>query len=343
MNLFLTKPEEKKLEELQREVKERWQYVRVTSILMLSKGFSADQTSKILGIDDNSVYRYQKCFKEESLEALLSRDYKINAYKLDHVSVLKVKEELTNKLYLTSKEVCQWVEDTFEITYTEQGMIRLLHDLGFSYKKTKSIPCEASKEKQETFLKDLDLYLSEQNTATYYTDGVHPTHNTRSLYGWISTGKEFEIPTVSGRDRININGAVEASNPTDVIIEVSETINAESTKLLYQKIIEANLDKDKIYIISDNARYYRNKELAKWIENTKIIQVFLPPYSPNLNLIERLWKFMRKKAIDPIFYRTKEKFREGILLFFKNIENYKIELETLLTLNFRVINSQFNI
>ena len=128
-----------------------------------------------------------------------------------------------------------------------------------------------------------------------------------------------------------------------VIIEISETINAQSSKLLYQKIIEANPDKDKIYIISDNAKYYRNKELAKWVEKTKIIQIFLPPYSPNLNLIERLWKFMRKKAIDPIFYRTKEKFREGIFSFFQNIQDYQSELKSLLTLNFRAINSQFKI
>ena len=77
------------------------------------------------------------------------------------------------------------------------------------------------------------------------------------------------------------------------------------------------------------------------VENTLIVQVFLPPYSPNINLIERLWKFMRKKAIDPIFYRTKEKFRLGILSFFENIAQYETELKSLLTLNFRTIDSQF--
>ena len=195
--------------------------------------------------------------------------------------------------------------------------------------------------KQLDFLEDLDVILKESNSVIYFTDGVHPTHNTRSLNGWIEKGKEHEIPTVSGRNRVNINGAVNAKKVTDVIIEVSETINAESTKRLYQKIIDANPKKTTIYVIADNARYYKNKELNKWIENTPIIQVFLPPYSPNLNLIERLWKFMRKKAIDPIFYRTKVEFKEGILKFFKNIAQYETELKSLLTLNFHVINSQF--
>ncbi|MBS5552872.1 MAG: transposase [Bacteroides sp.] len=83
-----------------------------------------------------------------------------------------------------------------------------------------------------------------------------------------------------------------------------------------------------------------SKELKKWVEGTRIRQIFLPPYSPNLNLIERLWKFLRKKVINTGFYRTKEKFRQAINRFFENIGDYKEELESLLTLKFRLCNSQ---
>ncbi|WP_410492497.1 transposase [Capnocytophaga sp. oral taxon 863] len=66
----------------------------------------------------------------------------------------------------------------------------------------------------------------------------------------------------------------------------------------------------------------------------------MPPYSPNLNLIERLWKFLRKKVINTGFYRNKTESRDAIRNFFDNIYTYKKELESLLTLNFRLINSQ---
>lgn len=124
----------------------------------------------------------------------------------------------------------------------------------------------------------------------------------------------------------------------DVIALDCESVNAASTRELYQKVLEKNSDADIIYIITDNARYYRNRELMEWLETTKIKPVFLPPYSPNL--IERLWKFMRKKVINTCFYRTKEKFRQAILQFFENIDQYKPELETLLTLKFRLAKSQ---
>lgn len=338
----LTPSEKHQLQGLQRTLRERWAYVRVTSILMLSDGFSVHQISTILGIDDNSIYRYQKAYKQLDLVQFLTRDYQGYFGKLDSIQLGKLSSELTNQLYTTTQAVCDWVQATFGVSYSPSGMSKLLHRLGFTYKKTKSVPCKADKAKQEAFLEQLEELLSEQESVVYFTDGVHPTHNTRSLNGWIPKGKEHEIPTVSGRDRVNINGAVNAKKPEQIIIEEGKSINAQNTQALYQKLIEAHPEAKTIYVIADNARYNRNKLLREWVENTKIIQVFLPPYSPNLNLIERLWKFMRKKVIDPIFYRTKDEFRAKILSFFQNIAQYKDELNSLLTLNFHVIKSQFN-
>jgi transposase len=94
-----------------------------------------------------------------------------------------------------------------------------------------------------------------------------------------------------------------------------------------------------IYIISDKARYCRNKELNKWLDGTEIKQIFLPPYSPDLNLIEQLWRFLRKKVINTHFYRTKDLFKKAVRIFFENISDYKLELESLLRLNFKLCNS----
>ncbi|NJK83667.1 MAG: IS630 family transposase [Saprospiraceae bacterium] len=342
MSITINTDEKLALKKLQKQVQERWLYVRITSILMLSEGFSVFQISNILGIDDNSVYRYQKAYNELDLTVFLSRDYQGYFGKLDSVQLGKLCAELNSKLYTSTQEVCLYVQKTFGVKYSCQGMCHLLERLGFSYKKTKSVPCKADKSKQEAFLEQLAVLLAEEDTVVYYTDGVHPTHNTRSLNGWILKGEEREIPTVSGRDRVNINGAVNARKPCEVFIEEGKTIDAQNTKALYEQLIQANPTAKKIYVIADNARYNRNKVLQEWLENTKIVQVFLPPYSPNLNLIERLWKFTRKKIIDPIFYRTKEEFRTAILSFFKNIDQFEQELETLMTLNFRTIHSQFN-
>lgn len=150
----------------------------------------------------------------------------------------------------------------------------------------------------------------------------------------------LEQPTVSGRDRVNINGLLNAYDVTDVIAHDCESVNVKSHRELYEEALSRHPEASCIYIISDNARYYHNKELREWAEGTRIKQIFIPPYSPNLNLIERLWKFLRKKVINTGFYRTKEEFRRAIRRFFDNIESFKEELESLLTLKFRLCNSQ---
>ena len=112
---------------------------------------------------------------------------------------------------------------------------------------------------------------------------------------------------------------------TEVIAHECPSVNTDSTIALYKAALEKHPEAENIYIITDNARYYLSKKLREWVEGTKIKQIFLPPYSPNLNLIERLWKFLRKEIINTKFYRTKHEFRDAVLKFFDNIAFYREE------------------
>ena len=101
--------------------------------------------------------------------------------------------------------------------------------------------------------------------------------------------------------RMNINGACNAAK-AEVIIEESETINVQSTVALFEKM-QLRQPKGILHVIADNARYYRSKLIAEYIREHSRIQLhFLPPYSPNLNLIERLWKFYKKETLYNRYY-----------------------------------------
>jgi transposase len=328
------------LRQYQRNVRGK-EYIKVTSILMLVKGYSPENVSECLGIDSSTVYRYWSHFINVGLDSFLENRHKGYWGMLSSTQLSLLQAELKLHIYTDSKSVASWIRSQFGVSYTPEGIVDLLNRIGFTYKKTKEIPCESDADKQETFVAELADILDglDETDVVYYADGVHPTHNSRSTYAWVEKGQELEQPTVSGRDRVNINGLLNAKDVTDVIAIDCESVNALSTQELYQKAIDRHPEANTIYIISDNARYYRNKTLTKWIEKTNIVQVFLPPYSPNLNLIERLWRFLRKKVINTQFYRTKELFRQAIRRFFENIEDYKTELQTLLTLNFRLCNS----
>ena len=216
--------------------------------------------------------------------------------------------------------------------------------MGFSYKLTTARPCQADADVQTTFLTDTLVPLLAQAAAggavVYFADAAHPTHNPRAPHVWTETGKERPLLPVSGRERVNRNAARNAHCPIQVHLDETDCVNAQSTQRLYEQLLAAHSDKARIYVVCDNARYYQNKALNAWLVDKPLVQVFLPSYSPNLNLIERLWKFLRQKIINTAFYRTKGQFKTAVLDFFDRLPEFGAELASRMRLKFHVLDSQ---
>ena len=146
-------------------------------------------------------------------------------------------------------------------------------------------------------------------------------------------GEDFEVKTNSGKKRININGAIEIGS-LDVLALPYDTLNQSTICDFLIELRKKHGSEKEITLILDNARYYianSVKDMAKLLE---IKSLFVPAYSPNLNLIERLWKFMRRKALPNEYIENFEDWRNAIMGFFKRIKKYKPELKTLMTENF---------
>ncbi|WP_417904470.1 IS630 family transposase [Candidatus Tisiphia endosymbiont of Micropterix aruncella] len=127
--------------------------------------------------------------------------------------------------------------------------------------------------------------------AIYFMDGVHPQYQARARCGWIRKNQDKTLPTFSGWRRKHMIGAINLADLQLVSTE-NPKINGEQIVNFLQRLEEENSDKERIYLICDNASYHKSKKVKEYLVNTKIELVFLPPYSPNLNPIERLWKFM---------------------------------------------------
>ena len=194
---------------------------------------------------------------------------------------------------------------------------------------------------QAEFLTMLEEKLVDNSgkTAVFYADATHPQHNTHCSYGWIKKGQNKEIKTNTGRRRVNINGAVNAKEPTEIVIDESESIDANSTVRLLTNLENLGSDLEKIYLVVDNARYYKCRIVQDYLQNSKIELLYLPPYSPNLNLIERLWRLLKKEILYNRYIEKFADFRKTILNFFANIKDYARQLETLMSLNFHLIGS----
>ena len=145
--------------------------------------------------------------------------------------------------------------------------------------------------------------------------------------------------TVSGRKRVSLNAALNAHCPTQVHVDETARVAAQSTPRLYEKLLAAH-PSGRVYVVCDNARYDQNKDLTAWLQGKRLVQVFLPPYPPNLNLIERLWKYLRQKIINTRFYRTRDRFWAAVLDFFHRLDERGQDLASLLTLKFHILDSQ---
>lgn len=328
------------IEDLRSDTKIKKIYIRYTILLMLDDGLTYEQVSRFLGLSGKTIQRVVDLFEQSGIDGVSIYNYKGRASSLNKKQERILQNELRGYLYKDTKEIQIFIQRRFRVQLTRSAIAVMLSRMGFVYKKTKILPGRADADQQKQFaarLKRLKNNLK-ASEALYFIDGTHPTYNTRAGYGWIEKGKEYAMPSNTGRQRVNINGAMNGVDPTDLVMDFTEMINAQSTIRLFEQIEAKNPFKSTIYVIGDNARYYNSKMLKEWLgKHPKIKYVPLPAYSPNLNLIERLWGFMYRERLNNFYFETYDKFRKAVMEFFKNIGTYKETLKSLITWNFQIV------
>lgn len=337
---FLTAEQVLVLRQAHRTIRDKKLADRIKAILSLNSGHEYSQVAQILLLDEVTLRRYVKNYQARDLPGLLEMRYAGGKSRLSLIQERKLKEFLQANTKRTAKEIVDHVLKTYSVKYSVIGITKLLHRLGFAYKKPKLIPGKADSQKQAEFLKryaDIKAKLKERDRV-YFLDSTHPQHNTQPAYGWILKGKINDkfVKTNTGRDRINLNGALNLKDKTAVILS-QKTINKLATVKLLKKLNKIQ-PTGKVYLILDNASYHHAKLVTRWFKKHRRFKpVFLPPYSPNLNLIERLWGFFHREVLWNRYFATAKEFKRESLKFFKNLNLYQKELSTLLTDNFQVV------
>jgi len=333
----LSKEKIAELEKLHRSLRDKRQADRVKAVIALSRGWSAAQIAEILLFDEKTSRNYFERYQQGGLDALLDDNYSGIEPKLNEHQMSELDAYLEEHIFLDAKLVIAYIHKQYQVSYSLSGVTDLLHRLGFSYKKPTHVPGKQDPAQQQAFLEEYaHLKASKsENDPIYFADATHPQHNSIPSYGWIKKGQEKELKANCGRQRLNINGAIniETLEPTTGFYD---TINANSTIDLFSKIETKHPEAKVIYIIVDNARYYRSRLLKEYTEGTKIKLIFLPPYSPNLNLIERYWKFFKKKVLNNRYYETFGEFKRACESFFRKRKKYLPELQALLTEHFHI-------
>jgi len=199
------------------------------------------------------------------------------------------------------------------------------------------IPAKADPEKQATYLQsELEPRLTEAQAgkrAVFFVDAAHFV--LAPFLGFVWSLVRIFIQAPAGRQRFNVLGALNAITHELITVTNDTYINAESVGALLRKLAALNLGVP-ITVFLDNARYQKCAAVLALAASLKIELCHLPAYSPNLNLIERLWKFVKRQCLYSKYYADFATFKTAIETCLSETHTtHKTALDSLLTLRFQ--------
>lgn len=311
---FLT-PEERTVL-LKQHKKERDKRIadRIKVVLLRDDAWSLQEIAEALFITDEAVRKHLADYLRNG--KLKPENGGSESFLNDEQSA-KLLEHVDNRLYSKASDIVAYVRTTFGVRYSVRGLTDFLKRHGFTFHQPCGVPAKADAQAQQAFIEQYALLKAEikEEDNIVFMDGVHPSHAVRFVRGWIRSGKRREIPTNASQKRLNILGALNLADMRLITSEY-ETLDAQATIRFLSKLL-TTYSSGELYVILDRGRYQYCKAVLEFAENNKRLHLrFLPPYSPNLNAIERTWKIMHENTTNNRYYATFKEFTESIRRFF---------------------------
>jgi len=298
------------------------------------------EIATILDRHANTITNDIKCYNSNGIEGLKQVNYGTNKSELDKHEK-SIKEIFEASPPCSVKEARQRIKELTGIERSPTQIRAFMKRIGMKLLKTGHIPAKADKDKQKKWIEDefeVALSLCQQGEAhMLFMDAAHFVMAPFLCQVWCFVRVFIKAP--AGRKRVNVLGAINAITKHVHFTSNDTYINANSIVEFLHQLRLFYFDMKPIYIVLDNARY-QHCYLVRSIAGLLNIQLlFLPSYSPNLNIIERLWKFVKKKCLYAKYYDTFDKFKNAIFNTMQKTNSdkqYIEELKSIMTLKFQL-------
>jgi len=307
---LLTDQERGLLEADIRKAKDASEWRRLFIILSYDEGQPVEELAVATRLSKWTVEDYLKKYSSSNKTKNDPRGGK--ASKLNDAESTLLRDHLTETTYLKVKDIVAYVESQFQKKYSRTGMTAWLKKNGFTFKKPEKVPGKLDLEKQAGFIEAYQKIKGSlaEGEELCFLDAVHPEYQSQAVCGWIKKGECKTIQTTGKQTRLHFTGAIWLSN-MEVFVREYTTIDSEAMIDFFQEL-EKHSKANRIHVILDNARAYKNHRLDEYLKSSKIELHYLPPYSPNLNPIERLWRMLREKTFYNRYYATFSEFAESV-------------------------------
>lgn len=307
--------------------------------LRVVKGYSSRTIAEILDRHPNSITNDIKCCISQGIAGLKCVNYGTNKSILDTYCESISADFQTHPPH-SIKEAQFRIEQLTGVLRSEQRIAAFMKRIGMRRRKTSHVPAKADTKQQEKWLSEqwepVHKLAKQGEAHLFFIDAVHFLYAPFLCFLWCF--KRVFIKAPAGRKRVNILGALNAITKQVHFMSTEDTVNKQTIMDFLYHLRIYHHDMKPIYIVLDNARYHHAKVVRALAEKLNIKLLYLPPYSPNLNIIERLWKFLKKKCLYGRYYDSFEKFKLEINTQLEKVNNSKLyinELISLLSLNFQ--------
>ena len=317
---------------------------RCHTLYLKAKHYSHQQIAEILDIHPNSVTNYLKLYLNGGMDRIKQVNYGTNTSELEsHQSSLE--EAFRQHPPHSTNEALNRIESMTKIRRSPTRVKAWMKRVGLKYRKIAHLPAKADPEKQAEWLETtLNPYIVQAQQGLchlFFMDAAHLVLGVFLCSLWCFV--RLFIKSSPGRQRLNILGALNAVTKQVDFLTNTTYINAEVIADFLRQLAAKYHDLP-IVIVLDNARYQHCKMILALANQLGITLLFLPAYSPNLNIIERLWKFLKKKALYGQYYDSFVRFKDAIIITLHKVNDdpgYRKEIQSLLTLKFQTFkNSQ---
>ena len=321
---------------------------RANAIVLLNDGWSCAQVATALLMDDDTVRGWHDLYTEHGIVGLVVFNHKGSQGHLSSAAEASVFDFVRAASPRNTRTIGAWIANAHGVEYSHAGLIALLHRLKLEYRKPGLVSAKLDAARQKTFIEAYDRLLNRlgNDEAVVFADAVHPTHQARLSGCWVPEGEKIAVAPNSGRERLNVHGAINLETGATQMLEVPAA-DAQSAVLLLKAILAAYPALRKVHVFLDNARYHHARMVREWLagEGARITLHFIPPYSPHLNPIERLWGVMHRNVTHNRCHPTFREFKAKTMRFLtREVPRNWSNLRDTVTDNFRVINpSEFRV
>ena len=309
---------------------------RMETVYLKALGLSHQEIGRIMRISQTTLREYLHLYQQGGIEALKELNFNQPKSDLDNHQE-QLRAEFDRQPPASLAEAAERIERLTGIRRSQPQVRTFLRKLGLKRRKVGQIPAKADPIAQGHFLQtELEPCLKQaqaQQRHLFFMDAAHFV--LQPFLGFLWCLVHLFIKAPAGRQRFNVLGALHATSLQLVTLTNCDYINSQSVALLLRQLAATFTDLP-ITLVLDNARYQRCRFVQDLAAALGIERLFLPPYSPNLNLIERLWKFVKKQCLYSQYYAKFADFKQAIEDCLAEVSGkFKEQLSSLLTLNFQ--------